>query len=106
MIWARDDLGPVAEDDAGHDLRQLVFALQPAPGFRRRHHQLEHHQLGGRGRERPFGPHGSMPHRGEHALDRVRAAQVVRDCQEYRVRAAIVDPKEVPDGTTQSTPHP
>ncbi len=29
-----------------------------------------------------------------------------RDCQEFRVRAAIVDPKEVPDGTTQSTPHP
>lgn len=28
------------------------------------------------------------------------------DCQEFRVRAAIVDPKEVPDGTTQSTPHP
>ena len=26
MIWARGDLGPVAEDDAGHDLRQLVFA--------------------------------------------------------------------------------
>ncbi|MET3415069.1 hypothetical protein ABIC30_006271 [Methylobacterium sp. 1030] len=23
-----------------------------------------------------------------------------RDCQEFRVRAAIVDPKEVPDGTT------
>ena len=29
-----------------------------------------------------------------------------RDCQEFRVGAAIVDPKEVPDGTTQSTPHP
>ena len=28
------------------------------------------------------------------------------DCQEFRVGAAIVDPKEVPDGTTQSTPHP
>ncbi|TXN01686.1 hypothetical protein FV242_17560 [Methylobacterium sp. WL64] len=29
-----------------------------------------------------------------------------RDCQEFRVGAAIVDPKEVPDGTTQSTPRP
>ncbi|TXM71450.1 transposase [Methylobacterium sp. WL12] len=29
-----------------------------------------------------------------------------RDCQEFRVEAAIVDPKEVSDGTTQSTPHP
>jgi len=28
------------------------------------------------------------------------------DCQEFRVEAAIVDSKEVPDGTTQSTPHP
>ena len=28
-----------------------------------------------------------------------------RDCQEFRVGAAIVDPKEVPDGTTQSTPY-
>lgn len=31
---------------------------------------------------------------------------VLRDCQEFRVGAAIVDPKEVPDGTTQSTSHP
>ncbi|EHP91644.1 hypothetical protein MetexDRAFT_3471 [Methylorubrum extorquens DSM 13060] len=29
-----------------------------------------------------------------------------RDCQEFRVRAAIVDPMEVLDGTTQSTPYP
>jgi hypothetical protein len=28
------------------------------------------------------------------------------DCQEFRVRAAIVDPMEVLDGTTQSTPYP
>jgi hypothetical protein len=27
------------------------------------------------------------------------------DCQEFRVRVAIVDSKEVPDGTTQSAPH-
>jgi transposase-like protein len=28
------------------------------------------------------------------------------DCQEFRVWAAIMDPMEVPDGTTQSSPHP
>ena len=28
-----------------------------------------------------------------------------RDCQDFRVRAAIMDLKEVPDGTTQSSPH-
>ncbi len=27
------------------------------------------------------------------------------DCQEFRVRAAIMDPMEVLDGTTQSSPH-
>ena len=27
------------------------------------------------------------------------------DCQDFRVRAAIMDPKEVPDGTTQSSPY-
>ena len=34
------------------------------------------------------------------------ATGALGDCQEFRVGAAIVDPKEVPDGTTQSTPHP
>ena len=27
------------------------------------------------------------------------------DCQDFRVRAAIMDPMEVPDGTTQSPPY-
>jgi hypothetical protein len=27
------------------------------------------------------------------------------DCRDFRVRAAIMDPMEVPDGTTQSSPH-
>ena len=36
----------------------------------------------------------------------LRGKTVRRDCQEFRVGAAIVDPKEVPDGTTQSTSHP
>ncbi len=33
-------------------------------------------------------------------------ASARRDCQDFRVRAVIVDLKEVPDGTTQSTSHP
>ena len=41
MIWARDDLGPVADDDASHDLGQLVFALEPSPGLRRCHDDLD-----------------------------------------------------------------
>jgi transposase len=55
-----------------------------------------------------------------HTASPTRSAVVVRemmdghrpavwisgDCQEFRVRAAIVDPMEVPDGTTQSTPYP
>ena len=38
--------------------------------------------------------------------DQRLARRLRRDCQEFRVGAAIVDPKEVLDGTTQSTPHP
>jgi transposase len=29
-----------------------------------------------------------------------------RDCQDFRVRAAIMNPKEVLDGATQSSPYP
>jgi len=40
-------------------------------------------------------------------LRQLEAGEAVdRDCQEFRVRAAIVDPMEVPDGTTQSSPYP
>ncbi len=31
--------------------------------------------------------------------------EMERECQDFRVRAAIMDPKEVLDGTTQSSPH-
>src|SRR5512132_2923874 len=55
----------------------MVFALQAPPCFRGRGDELEHHEPGGLGRQRSFCPHGSMTHRGEHALDRVRCAQVV-----------------------------
>ena len=72
-----DDLDTIMELDASDDLGQLVFALQTPPGFCRRADQLEHHEAGGLGRQRSFCPHGSMAHRGEHAFDRVRGAQVV-----------------------------
>ena len=36
----------------------------------------------------------------------VEEVGIRRDCQEFRVRAAIVDQMEVLDGTTQSTPYP
>ena len=67
-----DDLDTVVKCDALDDLRQLVFAFQPPPGFRGGHDELEHHQPGGGLRERPLGPHGPMAHGGEDALDRVR----------------------------------
>ena len=38
-------------------------------------------------------------------IEALAEAMCLRDCQEFRVRAAIVDPTEVPDGTTQSTPY-
>ena len=72
-----DDLDAVLEFDASDDFRQLVFALQSAPCFGGRRDELEDHELGGSGRQRSFRPHGSVPHRGEHALDRVRGTQVV-----------------------------
>ncbi|MCJ2093066.1 hypothetical protein MKK67_11225 [Methylobacterium sp. J-072] len=44
--------------------------------------------------------------RGEDLSALLLRAERDGDCQEFRVGAAIVDPKEVPDGTTQSTSHP
>src|SRR5512147_1610347 len=72
-----DDLDTVFEFHPSDDLGQLVFALQAPPCFRGRGDELEHHEPGGLGRQRSFCPHGSMTHRGEHALDRVRCAQMV-----------------------------
>ena len=72
-----DDLDAILEFDASDDLGQLVFALQAPPCFRGRGGELEHHEPGGLGRQRSSCPHGSMTRRGEHALGRVRCAQVV-----------------------------
>ena len=59
------------------DLPSADRVDEVAPGFGSRGDELEDHELGGPGRQRSFRPHGSMAHRGEHALDRVRRAQVV-----------------------------
>jgi hypothetical protein len=66
-----DNLDAVLEFDALDNLRQLIFALQSSPCFRRGIHELEHHELGSLRRQGALGAHGSMPHRGEYALDRV-----------------------------------
>src|ERR1700722_3829970 len=66
-----DDLDAVLESDALDDFRQLVFSLQPPPGFCRRGDELEHHELGSRRRQGSLRAHRSMTDSGEHALDRV-----------------------------------
>ena len=72
-----DDLGSILERDTGDDLGQQVFALQPSLGLGGSHDELEHHQLGGGGRQGPPRPDSSVPDRGEDGLDRVRGPQVV-----------------------------
>ena len=39
------------------------------------------------------------------AGDDLLADEIDRECRDFRVRAAIVDPKEVPDGPTQDPSH-
>ncbi|MGU3422889.1 hypothetical protein [Methylobacterium sp. D54C] len=54
------------------------------------------------------GKNPDMPNQGtvEHSDDgRLKSNRENGDRQEFRVGAAIVDPKEIPDGTTQSTPY-
>ena len=59
------------------DFRQLVLTAQSPPGLRRRHHQFEHHETRGILRQRALHADGAMPHRREHALDRIRGSQMV-----------------------------
>ena len=95
MCWRVGDLDAVAECDALDDFRQLVLALQPAPGPGRRHHQLEHHQPGGVLRQRALRADGPVPDRGEHALDRVGRPQVIpvlgREVVERQQRVLVLD---------------
>jgi hypothetical protein len=75
-LLGRNDLDAVGESDTSDDLRQLICAFQSTPGSGRRIDQFEHHQPGGLRRQRSLGPHRSVPHRGEHALDRIGGPQV------------------------------
>jgi len=61
----------------GDDFRQLIFTLEPSPGLRGGHDELEDHQFGGLARQRAFGPHRSMADCCKHALDRVGRSQMV-----------------------------
>jgi hypothetical protein len=70
------DFDSVTEFYTGDNLRQQLLSLQPAPAFRRLHHQLEHHQARRVLRERAFRAHSSAPHRRNGALDRIRRAQM------------------------------
>src|SRR3954452_20362707 len=44
LLWLVGHLDAVVEGDTGNDLRQLIFALQPAPGLGCHHDQLEDHE--------------------------------------------------------------
>ena len=44
LFWRVGHLDAVSEGDAGNNFRQLIFALEPAPGLRRGHDQLEDHK--------------------------------------------------------------
>jgi len=51
LVGELDDFDAIAEFDALNAFRQLIFAFPSTPGFRRRHHQLENHEL--RSAQRP-----------------------------------------------------
>ena len=72
-----DDLDAVLEFDALDDFGQLIFALRSSPCFCSGVDQFEDHELGGLRRQGSLRPHGSMPHRREHALDRIRCPQMI-----------------------------
>ncbi len=87
LLWRVDDVDTVAESDTPDDFGQLAFALQAASGFRGRCNELEHHQSSSVLRQRAPAAQRSMSHRGEHALDRVRGAQMSSPGSEYRLPA-------------------
>ena len=74
MIGVGDDCDTVCERDAYDDHRQAIFALQPSPGLRSGHDEIEDHEPGGLMRQGAFRSHGSMPDGGEDALSRVCGA--------------------------------
>jgi hypothetical protein len=93
-----DDLDAVLEFDALDDFGQLIFALQSSPRFRSGVDQFEHHELGGLRRQGSFRAHRSMPHRREHALDRIRCPQMIP------VLGGEVEEGELPDPSSGRRP--
>ncbi len=87
-LLGRNDLDAVGESDTGDDLRQLICSFQSAPGFGRSIDELEHHQLRGLRRQRSFGPNRPVPHRREHAFDRIGNRYEMSRCQRS---AAVFD---------------
>ena len=72
-----DDLDAVLEFDALGDFGQLIFALQSSPRSCSGIDQFEDHEFGGLGRQGSLCSHGSMSHRRERALDRIRCPQMI-----------------------------
>src|SRR5277367_6063590 len=77
ILEASSSFDSVLELYTVDDFRQLVLTFQTSPGPGRGHHQFEHHETRGVLRQRAFHADGAMPHRREHAFDRVRGSQVV-----------------------------
>ena len=62
---------PIAELNPLDDLGQAILAVELAPFFLRRHHQLEGHGQTGFAAETSLGALGAMPDGRECAFDRV-----------------------------------
>ena len=77
MIGAVADLQPVFELGTQHDLRQLVVAVEAAPGFLRSVDELEDHGERGGIRQAAFRADSAVAHGGERALDRVGNRYVI-----------------------------
>jgi hypothetical protein len=72
-----DDLDSVGEFHTCDQLWQLVVAVKAAPGFLRGLDELEHHRKRGLVGEAALRSDRAVSHRGERALDRIRAPQVL-----------------------------
>ena len=108
MIWARGDLGPVAEHDAGHDLRQLVFALQSTPvTISEGSALLSRHPRWTIPSAQPR-PHGSMPSRASSPPFRVTDwdAEFSPASSICRLRSNATSPNTTKSQDPSSAPNP
>ena len=72
-----DDLDSVGKLHTCDQLWQLVVAIEATPAFLCGLDELEHHRERGLVGEAALRSDRAMPHRGERALDRICAAQVL-----------------------------